>query len=161
MLDFLPSFSKLINNKTSIIILLFIICIFIALSIYYYKRIVQPKLNVKYIDNKEFESNSNTNHPNENDKKTATLYYFYTTWCPHCKIANPELKSLKTETKGKINNVNIIFKDIDCDHDAETADKFNVNGYPTIKLVYDNKIYDYDAKPSKDTLMQFLNSILM
>ena len=56
--------------------------------------------------------------------------------------------------------VNIVFKDIDCDQDAATADKFKVTGYPSIKLVYDNKIYDYDAKPNKDTLIQFLNSVL-
>ena len=59
-----------------------------------------------------------------------------------------------------VKGVKIIFKEIDCDQDIEIADKFKVNGYPSIKLVYENKIYDYDAKPNKETLYQFLNSIL-
>ena len=151
-----PSFSKLWSNKKSILILLLVICIFVALSIYYYKRIVQPKLNQKYVANKEFLPETDDN----NQQKSATLYFFFTTWCPHCKVAKPEWKSLQTATQGEVNGVNIIFKDIDCDKDTATADKFNVIGYPSIKLVYNNKIYDYDAKPTKDTLVQFLNSVL-
>ena len=143
-----------LKNKTSILILLFVICIFIGLSIYYYKRIVQPRLNKKYIANKEFLPDD------DSQQKTATLYYFYTTWCPHCKLANPEWQSLQEETNGNIKNVNIIFKEVDCDLDAATADKFKVTGYPTIKLIHENKIYDYDAKPKKNTLIQFLNSVL-
>ena len=158
MIEFPTSFSKLRNNKISIIILLLVICIFIALAIYYYKRIVQPKLNKKYIANKEFIPADDND--NNNIQKNATLYYFYTTWCPHCKVATPQWDSLQTETRGTVNGVNIVFKDVDCDQDSETADKFKVTGYPTIKLVYENRIYDYDAKPQKDTLIQFLNSIL-
>ena len=158
MLDYLPSFSKLWNHKKSIIILLVVICIFIALAIYYYKRIVQPKLNQKYIANKEFIPADDNDEGNV--ERSATLYFFYTTWCPHCKVATPQWKSLQTETQGVVNDINIIFKDIDCDTDSDIADKFNVTGYPTIKLVYNNKIYDYDAKPNKDTLVQFLNSVL-
>ena len=33
-------------------------------------------------------------------------------------------------------------------------------GYPTIKLVDNNKIIEYDAKPELDTLHQFLNTSL-
>ena len=157
----IPFFSKLWNNKKSILILLLIICIFVALSIYYYKLVVQPKLNTKYVDNKEFipdSSKPNSSKPNLPD--SATLYFFCTSWCPHCKVADPEWKLLQTETQGIVNGINIIFRDIDCDQDAATADKFNVTGYPTIKLFYNNTIYDFDAKPTKDTLMQFLKSVL-
>ena len=38
--------------------------------------------------------------------------------------------------------------------------EFNVEGYPTIKLLKDGQIIEYDAKPSKDTLNQFLNTVL-
>ena len=157
MPGFLPAFSKLWSNKKSILILLLVICIFVALAIYYYKRIVQPKLNTKYIDNKEFIP---ANSDDENVQESATLYFFFTTWCPHCKVAKPEWQSLQTTTQGEVKGINIIFKEIDCDKDAGTADKFSVTGYPTIKLVYNNKIYDYDAKPTKDTLVQFLESVL-
>jgi hypothetical protein len=38
--------------------------------------------------------------------------------------------------------------------------KFKVEGYPTIKLLKDGQVIEYDAKPSKDTLIQFLNTVL-
>ena len=39
-------------------------------------------------------------------------------------------------------------------------DKYNIEGYPTIKLLKDGQVIEYDAKPSKDTLNQFLNTVL-
>ena len=60
----------------------------------------------------------------------------------------------------KVKGYRINFLEVDCDKDKATADKFNVQGYPTIILVKGNQKVDYDAKPSKDTLMEFLNSSL-
>ena len=40
------------------------------------------------------------------------------------------------------------------------ADKYDVSGYPTIKLLKDGQVIEYDAKPSKETLNQFLNTVL-
>ena len=50
--------------------------------------------------------------------------------------------------------------EINCDEDESTADKYKVEAYPTIKLVKDGTVYEYDAKPNVDTLGQFLNSVL-
>jgi hypothetical protein len=58
----------------------------------------------------------------------------------------------------------IIFTEIDCT--TETAEielmvnKYNIEGYPTIKLLKDGQVIEYDAKPSKATLEQFLNTVL-
>jgi thioredoxin-like negative regulator of GroEL len=49
---------------------------------------------------------------------------------------------------------------VDCDKEAALAEKFNVQGYPTIKLVKGNQVIEYDAKPEKDTLMEFLHTSL-
>jgi hypothetical protein len=38
--------------------------------------------------------------------------------------------------------------------------KYNVEGYPTIKLIKDGQVIEYDAKPSKETLTKFLNTVL-
>mgnify|MGYP003326278171 FL=1 len=38
------------------------------------------------------------------------------------------------------------------------ADEFGITGYPTIKLVYLDKVYEYDAKPSSDVLMKFVST---
>ena len=50
--------------------------------------------------------------------------------------------------------------EVNCDDDEAMADKYNVEAYPTIKLVKNNTVYEYDAKPNVDTLGQFLDSVL-
>jgi thioredoxin-like negative regulator of GroEL len=52
------------------------------------------------------------------------------------------------------------FLEVDCDKDTTLAEKFKIKGYPTIKLVNGNQIIEYDAKPDKDTLIQFLTTSL-
>jgi len=148
-------FSNILDNKLYILLILFTILVFTSISIYYYRKFVVDKINKKFVNNKEF-----LNKSHDNKKSEATFYFFYTTWCPHSKIAIGEIEKLKNATNSNVNGVNIIFREIDSDQDNETTDKFEVKGYPTIKLIYDNKIYDYDAKPQLDTLLQFLNSVL-
>lgn len=141
--------NTLLNHKLKIAV---VSLIFIVIISVYYKKIISPQISKKFVENREF-------IPKESESETATLYYFYTDWCPMCKQANPELKALKSETNGVVNGVNIIFRDVDCDADTTTADQFNITGYPTIKLVYKDKTYEYDAKPDRIVLIKFLNDI--
>tara|TARA_Y100000389_G_scaffold201961_1_gene245990 strand:+ start:971 stop:1429 length:459 start_codon:yes stop_codon:yes gene_type:complete len=134
-------------------VVIFIALIFLVISLYYYRNTIFPKIEKTFVENREFV-------PEEPETKTATLYYFYTTWCPLSKKSNPEWKALQDSTNGVVKDVNIVFKEVDCDENAALADKFNINGYPTIKLVYNGTTYEYDAKPNRDTLLQFLNSVL-
>ena len=60
----------------------------------------------------------------------------------------------------KINGVALNFIEVDCDKDTATSDKYNVKGFPTIKLVRGNQIIEYDAKPSTVNLLEFVNSSL-
>jgi thiol-disulfide isomerase/thioredoxin len=89
---------------------------------------------------------------------TADLYYFYTTWCPYCVKARPEWNKFKTywEHKKK-NNYTLLFSEIDCDKNESLASKYDVETYPSIKLIKDGKVYDYDAKPTLENLNKFLN----
>ena len=144
-----------INNKFYILLLLLVIILFSGVAFYYYNTFVHKTLNNKYIDNKEF-----VNENSKDSTKEATLYLFYTTWCPYCKVSRPEWDKLKEQTGGVVKNTKIIFREIDCDKNSDIAYKYKVDGYPTIKLIYNDKIYDYDAKPSIDTLKEFLNSII-
>ena len=71
----------------------------------------------------------------------------------------PVWKQFKEQLKGqKVNGKKVNFIDVDCEKDTTTADKFNVKGYPTIKLVNNNQIIEYDAKPDVDTLTEFINT---
>jgi thiol-disulfide isomerase/thioredoxin len=125
----------------------------VGAAVYVYMNYVKPRVEPNYVENSEFQKTNNNTE--------AELYFFYTTWCPHCKRAKPEWESLKSEYESKtINGVKVLFKGVDCDKEEDLANKFGVEGYPTIKLVKDGQVIEYDAKPKKDTLVEFLEQAL-
>jgi thiol-disulfide isomerase/thioredoxin len=146
-----------LNNTTIIIIVSLIL--FAILAGFYYYYYVAPQMNAKY-------------HPNSEQipigtsaSSTAELLFFYADWCPHCKTAKPIWNDLKTEYQNKtINGYKVIFTEINCSEETAEVDKmmnqYSVEGYPTIKLLKDGQVIEYDAKPSKETLTQFLNTVL-
>ena len=142
--------SKYVGN-TQIMIIIFVALLFIIAALYVYRRYIYDRLNKKYASNNEFTEKS----PIE----SVDIYFFYTTWCPHCKTAKQIWNDFKTEMTDKnINGITLNFFEIDCDKDTATSDKFNVKGFPTIKMVKGNQIIEYDAKPDVDTLTEFINT---
>jgi thiol-disulfide isomerase/thioredoxin len=96
---------------------------------------------------------------------SAEIMFFYADWCPHCKAAKPIWNDLKSEYENKtINGYKIIFTEVDCSEETSEVEKlmnqYNVEGYPTIKLIKDGQVIEYDAKPSRETLNKFLNTVL-
>jgi len=105
------------------------------------------------------------NNENFTANKEAELLLFYAEWCPHCKTAKPIWDDLKSQYENKtINGYTVIFTEINCTQETaeveQMMNKYHIEGFPTIKLLKDGEIVEYDAKPSKDTLVQFLNSVL-
>ena len=142
-----------VANKKSLMYILIALCFIIA-AYYTYKAYVKPTIYEGYKANSEFVQAGKSGQSG-----AIELYFFYTNWCPHCKTAKPIWQEFKDEMSGKkIKGRDIVFLDVDCEADPATAESFNVKGYPTIKLVKDDQIIEYDAKPNKDTLMEFLNS---
>jgi thiol-disulfide isomerase/thioredoxin len=146
-----------INNTTLIIIA--VVILFSVLAGYYYYYYVTPQSSAKYKPNSE--------HLNENpnEGKSAELLFFFAEWCPHCKTAKPIWNDIRAQYENKtINGYRVVFTEVNCSEETPEVDKlmnqYNVEGYPTIKLLKDGQIIEYDAKPSKDTLTQFLNTVL-
>ena len=143
-------------TNTQLLIIILVLIIFIIAAIFIYRKSVVGKLNNKYVTNNEFSKNAN-----KGTITSADIYFFYTEWCPHCKTAKPIWADFKTQMAGKqVNGVTLNFFEIDCDKDAATSDKFNVKGFPTIKLIKGNQIIEYDAKPSTVNLIEFVNASL-
>jgi len=145
------SFSRA-GTASNITIIIIVFVLFIIAAVYTYRQYISPRLNKKYVANKEYAvAGEGTG--------SVDLYYFYTVWCPHCKTATPIWHSFKNEIGDKkIKGVSVNFIEVDCDKEAELVSKFNVKGYPTIKMIKGNQVIEYDAKPDKDTLMEFLQT---
>ena len=147
-------FVNVLQNK-KIMIVIILAAIFIAAAIWVYNSYVKPRVDAAYVPNKEFIQDESVS------TDSADLYFFYTTWCPHCKKAMPIWEKFKEKiTPTGVNGVKVNFIEVDCDKDPETAERFNVEGYPTIKLSHNKKVVEYDAKPDIETLNQFLQSSL-
>jgi thiol-disulfide isomerase/thioredoxin len=102
---------------------------------------------------------------NPSEQKEAELLFFYVDWCPHCKTAKPAWNDVKGEYENKtINGYKVIFTEINCTEETAEVEslmnKYNIEGFPTIKLLKDGQVIEYDAKPTKETLTQFLNTVL-
>ena len=156
------TFSTMYNGfPWSKLIYIVIGIVLLVAGYYIYKNVLYPKTT--YNANRENLNSVNDN--NTNGKKQAELMLFYVDWCPHCKTAKPEWDSLKSTYENKtINGYSIIFTEHNCTNETpeveELMNKYKIEGYPTIKLLKDNQIIEYDAKPTKSTMEQFLNTVL-
>jgi thiol-disulfide isomerase/thioredoxin len=156
------SFTSKIKNIFSMSNMMYIstAIFFILISVFVYYYYVKPSLNPTYTANSE-----KRNGQEEGSSNEAELMFFYTDWCPHCKTAKPDWAEVKAEYENKtINGYHIIFTEVNCTTESDEVEKlmnkYKIEGYPTIKLLKDGQIIEYDAKPSKDTIIQFLNSVL-
>tara|TARA_Y100001958_G_C21237995_1_gene564874 strand:+ start:532 stop:996 length:465 start_codon:yes stop_codon:yes gene_type:complete len=154
MNDIKQKIYKAITGKQFAVILV-VTAIFIAIAVYSYKKFIKTKVNPTYVDNKEFINDGLS------DKSDADLYFFYTEWCPYCKTAMPVWDRFEKKIgKKRVKDRKINFIKVDCGKEKDLADKYDIKGYPTIKMVVDDKVIEYDAKTEIDTLHQFLNSSL-
>jgi hypothetical protein len=159
----LAKIKKMSSNLswTMIAIIFFVIALIVA-SYFIYKDKLKPLFNPSFLTNKEggvLDSSS------KGTSKNAELYFFYATWCPHCKTAKPIWEQVKKEYEGKnINGYNIIFTDIDCTNESPDVEKmmnnYKIEGFPTIKMLKDGQVIEFDAKPTKENIEKFLNTVL-
>lgn len=147
---------NLITSSRFWMILLAII-FFIGVSLYVYNKYVYSMVNPSFIANQEFSSNA----VNTANIPEAELLIFTVDWCPHSKKAIPIWEELKEKHHGTVyNGYKLTFVQVNGEENPEMADKYKVDGYPTIKLLKGNQVIEYDAKPSVEHLTEFLNSTL-
>tara|TARA_Y200000002_G_scaffold369898_1_gene364633 strand:- start:461 stop:952 length:492 start_codon:yes stop_codon:yes gene_type:complete len=147
-------------NKKFIIILV-VTAIFIGVAFWVYTTYVAPSINPDYVPNREFTDGEGSN--------TADLFMFSVDWCPYSKAAKPVWKKLTDKYNGKeVNGTLLEVKEIDGDKQAQELENFEskylngkkIEGYPSIYMVKDDKVVEYEAKPKLDTLKEFINSVL-
>lgn len=108
--------------------------------------------------------------------KDVTIYFFTVDWCPHCKNAKPEWDKFVTAKNGKIiKGHKVHCRLVNCTSDntefsatsnekitiAAMINKYDIKGYPTIKLTTDNgDTIEYDSKITSQGLVQFVDTVL-
>lgn len=147
--------TKMQNNPSFYIMTLVAIIVLSIVAYLVYnnmKSSIQTQLNPEAV--------SNTTGSND-----AEIMFFFANWCPHCKAAKPHWNEVKSQYDGKVvNGYKLTFTDIDCTEETpevkKSTDMYEIEGYPTIKLIKDGQVIDYDAKPTKDTLEKFINTVM-
>ena len=120
-----------------------------------------------------------------NIKPITSIYFFHVDWCPHCVKAIPEWNAFVEAYNNKEVGGHLVqCYDIDCTDDngevtvqfdptngsytgmkptpvkiSELIKKYKIDSYPTIKLTKDNNVVDFEAKVTKQNLIQFVNSV--
>lgn len=131
-------------------ILIFIILLIALVRYLYIAHVVVPN-NKKYRANKEYIE--------DDSKGEATLYIFYTTWCPYCKDALETIDEFKVTTKS-VNGVTINYTEVDAEENEGLANKYNVESYPTLVLDYQGKRVLFDSNVKPELLKKFLYTSL-
>lgn len=159
---------ELLYSKKFLIILA-IVAIFLGIAFYVYSTFIAPKLNPDFVPNKEFvEEGSGSDDPASTNY--AEVYFIYANWCPYSKKVKPVMEQLKSEFEGKtINKHVVLFKDIDGEKDEKKITDFEktylkngskIDGYPSIYIVKDDQVIEFEAKPNIETLKEFIHTVV-
>jgi thiol-disulfide isomerase/thioredoxin len=158
MASFIEVIKKIISPYSKYILIALLIVIFLLAATYVYNKYYMK--DMKKIDNK-FADVANAN------KRTheVIIYFFNVDWCPHCKTAKPEWEKFAKLYNGKEKG-DYIIKCLDYNCTDETAEvtkiinKYNIESYPTIKMLKDNQVIEFDSKITEYTLEQFVNTMV-
>lgn len=148
---------KFSSKKFLIIIIL--ISLFLGAAFYVYNNYVAPRLNPKFVSNREFTKEEAVNN--------TELYFIFADWCPYSKKVMPIWDNLKEKyDRKKVNDYAVIFKELDGDKNESEIDDFSkrfnkkIEGYPTIILIKQNEVIEFDADPTKENLTAFIEKTL-
>ena len=159
-------------RRMTIWLLLFILLMILAIVYGYYN------MYIPYVKSKKFGDLSNKKgiSNGQGDGSDILIYFFHVDWCPHCKTAAPEWKTFSNNYDGEeVNGYVVRCIDMDCtcvDMDSGDCDQnevakmkeliqdFDIQGYPSVKMVKSGKTIDFDAKVTNHFLEQFVENMI-
>ena len=153
--DLYINFRLMLLNKSFLFLILLLLILFSYLGYFIYTNYIFNIINKEHVLNKEL-LNKDINEKNED----VIIVFFKTEWCPYCKNSLQEWLQFEEYVNNinNENNIKVFLTIVDCDENTRLADKYEIEAYPTIKMFYKGEIYDYDAKPNKNNLIQFLET---
>ena len=151
----MSSISFFLQNNYKIIIVIILVILLFSIIGYYVVNSSKP-------NNKKFNNISNNGNTTANP---SDIYFFYATWCPHCKTALPKWNSFSDSVNGKVVNGSLITTHtIDCTNNEDPnvinyLNEFSIKGFPTVKGVNSGRIVNFDTKINENTLGQFVEQL--
>jgi thiol-disulfide isomerase/thioredoxin len=160
-MDFKIDFMKFaLENKNIVVLSICAVTALIIAALYVFRPNIFESFTNSYKPNSGSSGEGEGEEGSSGSEGTPVeIMLFSVDWCPHCKVARPEWNKVAESTKS-INGRKIIFTDINCTDETPEVTKlikqYNIEGYPTIKLIKDGKVIDFDAKPTEQHLKEFL-----
>jgi len=155
MANIVDTIRRLIAPYYYVIIAVVMLILFGIAGYYAYHKFGTKKQN-------KFANAANANRRN----KEVSVLFFHVDWCPHCKKALPEWNTFKSQKDGQeINGYVIKCVDMDCTN--ETSDitrainEYKIDSYPTVKMLRDGQIIEFDSKITNSSLNSFVETMLL
>jgi len=151
--------NRFVKPYSTIIIGIIVFIIFIVAGYYAY--------NTFYVKQQKKKESGYSDVANAvTDKIEVIIYFFHVDWCPHCKTALPEWEKFKNEYNNKEKGKYIIkCSAVNCtDETSEITgliNDYNIEGYPTVKMLKENNKIEFDSKITYHTLEQFVDSVVV
>ncbi|XP_022621967.1 protein disulfide-isomerase A4 [Seriola dumerili] len=89
--------------------------------------------------------------------KDTVLVEFYAPWCGHCKQFAPEYEKIAQTLKE--NDPPIPVAKVDATVASELASRFEVSGYPTIKILKNGEAVDYDGERTPKAIVDRVKEV--
>ncbi|KAF8039820.1 hypothetical protein BT93_B2129 [Corymbia citriodora subsp. variegata] len=86
------------------------------------------------------------------EKNRFVMVEFYAPWCGHCQALAPEYAAAATELKGE----EVVLAKVDAMEEEELAQKYEVQGFPSVYFFVDGVHKPYSGQRTKDAIVTWI-----